>query len=126
MEKKKILVVDDERDALAAIKKRLEANNYSVVASSDAKEVFQIAAKEMPDLILLDIIMPDMNGYEICQLLKQSSQTENIPIILLTGDRLEPRSITDRCLELGANSFILKPIDIKVLFAEINKVLKEE
>ena len=126
MDKKKILVVDDELDALDAIKKRLQARNYLVVTISDAKKVSQVAQKEIPDLILLDIIMPDMNGYEICELLKQNSQTRNIPIILLTGERLEPKSITDRCLKLGANSFILKPIDIEVLFTEIEKVLNEK
>ncbi len=126
MEKKKILVVDDEVDALEAIKKRLEMNNYSVVTVSDAKKVFKICEKEMPDLILLDILMPDMNGYEICELLKESSVTRNIPIILLTGERLEPKSITDRCLKLGANSFILKPIDIKILFTEMEKLLEEK
>ncbi|MEW6008787.1 MAG: response regulator [Candidatus Omnitrophota bacterium] len=125
MKKNKILVVDDEVDALEAIKKRLQMQNYSTVTVSEAKKVLPVCKKEMPDLILLDILMPDMNGYEVCELLKENTVTRNIPIILLTGERLEPRSITERCLKLGANSFILKPIDIKVLFEEIKKLLKE-
>ncbi|MBU2540871.1 MAG: response regulator [Candidatus Omnitrophica bacterium] len=126
MEKKKILVVDDELDCLEAIKQRLEAKNYLVVVTSKAKEVFPTAEREAPDLILLDIVMPDMNGYEICELLKQGNKTRDIPIILLTGESLEPRSITKRCLKLGADSFILKPIDIEILFSKIKELLKEE
>jgi two-component system phosphate regulon response regulator PhoB len=123
---KKILVVDDEMDALEAIKHRLEARNYSVLTCYNAKEVLGICEREMPDAILLDIAMPEMNGYEICELLKKGSKTKNIPIILVTGERLEPKSITDRCLQLGANSFILKPMDIEDLFAKIKEVLKEK
>lgn len=126
MEKKKILVVDDERDSLEAIKRRLEANNYLVVAISDAKAVYDTAENETPDLILLDIIMPNMNGYEVCERLKQGEKTGKIPIILMTGERLEPKSILDRCLNLGIESFLLKPLKLEDLLNKIKETLGEK
>ncbi len=124
MEKKKILVADDELDSLGAIQRSLEANNYSVVVTSNAKEVLPIAQKEIPDVILLDIVMPDMNGYQICELLKQQESTKGIPIILLTGERLEPKSIVERCLKLGVESSLLKPTTVKELLGKISEVLQ--
>lgn len=123
---KKILVVDDERDSLQAITQRLEAMGYSVVGTSDARAVFEIADKEAPDLIILDIIMPDMNGYEVCERLKSDEKTSGIPIILLTGERLEPKSILDRCLNLGVESFLLKPLKLEDLISKIKETLGEK
>lgn len=125
MDKKKILVIDDEPDFLEIIKVRLEANDYSVVAISDAKEVLQTAEKELPDIILLDIVMPNMDGYLVCEQLKQGEITRNIPIILLTGKDLEPRGINERCTELGAEDFLIKPVDTQELLGKIEKVLKK-
>ena len=119
-------MADDELDALKVIKNALVANNYSVVTTSKAKEVLSIAQKEIPDAILLDIVMPDMDGYQICELLKQDEKTKDIPIILLTGERLEPSSIVDRCLKLGAESFLLKPTTIKELLSKMNETLREK
>lgn len=124
--KNKILVVDDERDSLEAIKKRLEANDYSVVGISDAKMVFETAEKETPDLIIMDIIMPNMNGYEVCERLKSGEKTGGIPIILLTGERLEPKSILDRCLNLGVESFLLKPLKLEDLLNKIKETLGQK
>ena len=118
MEKKKILVIDDELDFLESIKKALEANNYLAVVTSNAKEVSPKAEEQMPDLIILDIVMPDMNGYQICELLRQGKKTKKIPIVLLTGQNLEPRGITERCLKLGIDSYLFKPISIKDLLAK--------
>lgn len=126
MAKKKILVVDDEPEFLDMIKMRLEASSYSAVIVSDPKEVFRTAEKETPDVILLDIAMSGMDGYQVCERLKEGKETKSIPIILLTGKELEPRGITERCLKLGANGFLLKPVDKEKLFAKIDEVLKEK
>ena len=123
---KKILLVDDNPDFVELMKVRLEANNYSVVAVSDAKEALQTVKKEIPDMILLDIVMPGMDGYQICERLKQEEKTRNIPIILLTGKELEPGSINERCLKLGVEGFLPKPIDAKELITKIEEVLKEK
>lgn len=125
MDKKKILFVDDNPDFVKVIKTRLEANNYSVITISDAKEVFLMAEKEMPDIIIMDIVMPDMDGYQICKLLKQGKKTKNIPIILLTGKELEPQSIQERCSKLGIEGYLFKPIEAKELIAKIEEVTKD-
>lgn len=122
--KKRILVVDDEPDFVEMIKMRLEANNYSVVVVSCAKEIFQTAQSEIPDLILLDIVMPHMDGYQVCERLKEGEKTANIPIIFLTGKELEPKGITERCLKWGVRDFLLKPIDTKELLGKITKYLE--
>ncbi len=120
---KKILLLDDNPEFVEVIKIRLEANNYSVSATSDSQDFFQISEKEKPDLIILDIIMPGVDGYQICEQLRKEKSTANIPIILLTGKELEPSGINDRCLKLGIEGFLLKPIDAKDLLAKIDEVL---
>ena len=122
---KKVMVVDDSPDFLKVIQTRLEANNYSVVVVSNAKEVIQTAEREIPDIILLDIVMPDMDGYEICESLKRAEKTKNIPIIILTGKGLVPKGISERCLNLGLECFFLKPVDTKDLLAKIEEILKD-
>lgn len=122
---KKILVIDDEPNFLEVTKVRLEANNYSVVTISDAKEVLQTVEKEVPDIILLDIVMPNMDGYLVCEQLKQGEITRNIPIILLSGKDLEPRGINERCIELGVEDFLIKPVDTQELLGKIEEVLKK-
>lgn len=120
---KKIMLLDDNPDAIEVTKMRLEKNNYSVIGFSDAKDFFEAVEKEMPDLVILDIVMRDMNGYQVCERLKQKKETENISIILLTGKELEPKGIAERCLDLGANAFLLKPVDSDVLLGKIKEII---
>jgi len=119
---KKILLIDDNQDFVELLKQRLEGNNYSVVASSNPKQIIKLAEKEEPDLIILDIVMPEMNGYQVCESLKQGAATIKIPIILITGQDLTPDSIVDRCLKLGVEAFFLKPVDSKALLAKIEEL----
>lgn len=121
---KKILVVDDEAQLVDMVKIRLEANNYLVLTAYDGQEAIEKARKDKPDLILLDIVMPDMNGYQICSHLKQNKNTVNIPILLLTGKELEPKGISERCINLGVEGSLLKPVDSKELLDKIREVLK--
>jgi putative two-component system response regulator len=79
---------------------------------------------DKPDAILLDILMPQMDGYQVCERLKQGEKTADIPIILLTNKDLEPRGIDDRCLKLGIDAFLPKLADAKELLAKIEEVLK--
>lgn len=123
MGRKKILLVDDNKDLIKLFKAALEKNDYSVITLSDANKVRQAAEKEEPDLILLDIIMPGMSGYEVCEEIKTGSKTGNIPIILLTGKELEPSGIAERCMGLGAEGFFIKPFDINKLLSKIEEIL---
>ena len=121
---KKILAVDDEIEVLEIIKRKLEEKGYIAFTASSAKECLEIAKKEIPDLILLDIVMPDMNGYQVCAALKDNPKTKNINILFTTGQDLEPKSIIKRCEELGAFDFLLKPFTMEDLLKKVAEILK--
>lgn len=124
MEKKKILITDDETEILTILKRKLIENGYEASIAFTAQDCLELAKRELPDLILLDIVLPDMNGYEIAQRLKDDSETKNIKILFTTGQDLEPRAIMDRCKELGAFDFLQKPFTLVDLLKKIEEVLK--
>lgn len=103
----KILVVDDESNIRNILDFSLDAEGLEVIAASDGEEAYQLALRESPDLILLDVMMPQSDGIETCRRLKQDPRTKAIPVILLTarsakGDR-------ERGLAAGADDYIIKP-----------------
>ncbi len=127
MEKRKmkpdILVVDDESDIVDILKYNLEKENeYTVHAAYNGTEALAIAKKEKPDLILLDIMMPGMNGFEICKNLKSEPETKRIPVIFLTAKENEIDEIVG--LEIGADDYIQKPISPRVVLARIKSVFR--
>lgn len=123
MVKKKILITDDETDILAMLKKKLSESGYEASIAFTAEDCLELAKRELPDMILLDIVLPDMNGYEVAQKLKDNPETENIKILFTTGQDLEPRSIMDRCAELGAFDYLQKPFTLEELLKKIEDVL---
>lgn len=125
MNKKKIFLIDDEPNFVEMIKTRLEANNYEVITAFNGKEVMGKIANDKPDVILLDILMPEMDGYQVCERLKQGEKTADIPIILLTNKDLEPKGIAEKCLKLGIDAFLSKLVDAKELLVTIEGVLKK-
>jgi DNA-binding response OmpR family regulator len=116
----KILVVDDERSTVDALKISLESDNYIVVEAYTGDGAVRKARSEIPDLILLDVMLPDRTGYEICNGLRKDPLTRTIPIIMVTG-----MGETDRILglELGAIDYITKPFDLNILRKKIRSVL---
>lgn len=114
-----ILVVDDEINIRQILETRLSIRGYKVILASNGKEALEIFQKEKPDLIILDIMLPKLDGYEVCTKIRQESE---IPIIMLTalGD------ISDRVmgLELGADDYVMKPFSPKELEARIRSVLR--
>ncbi len=121
MEKKKILIIDDEQDLVDFVKLRLEANNYLVVAASDGKEGLSVCARENPDLVLLDILIPKIDGFKVCQALKKAPSTAGIPIIMLTAkDRTEDVKLAK---EAGVDGYIIKPFDSATLLLSIKDQL---
>ena len=116
--KNKILVVDDEPDVRQFLKKRLERNNYLVITAKNGAECLALAKIEEPALILLDIVMPSMDGYEVIARLRKSSRTKNIPIIMHSV-RKETSSIV-KCLEMGTVDYVTKPVS----FEELLKIIK--
>ncbi len=123
--KNKILIVDDEIEAMDILEKKLGANGFDVSSTSSAKECLELSQKENPDLIILDIVMPDMNGYEVAQGLINNPATSNIKILFTTGQDLEPMSIIKHCQELKAYDFLLKPFSFEDLLKKIGEVLNK-
>jgi len=118
----KIIVVDDELDILEFVQVSLEADGFEVIIASSGKEALAKIKRELPDLILLDLMMPQMDGYEVMNLLKADKETRNIPIIMLTA--LAQVDDKVKGLSTGADDYITKPFDLKELTARVNAVLK--
>jgi len=115
-----ILAVDDTPENLDTVKSIL-VPDYIVKAAINGMVALKIAGRKPPDLILLDIMMPGMDGYEVCRQLKSDSGTAHIPVIFLSGD--QDSSSKAKGLELGAADFVTKPIDPVILKASIGKHL---
>jgi two-component system, OmpR family, alkaline phosphatase synthesis response regulator PhoP len=127
MEKKnmkpEILVVDDESDIVDILKYNLEKDKeFSVIAAYNGNDALAIAKKEKPDLILLDIMMPGMNGCDVCKTLKSEPDTKRIPVIFLTAKENEIDEIVG--LEIGADDYIQKPISPRIVLARIKSVFR--
>ena len=123
----KILVIDDDKGTVEVIKNILVGQNYQVVIAYDGKEGLEAVAEEKPDLIVLDVMMPVMNGHETCARLKDNKDTANIPIILLTAvaDRVTTSTYTHRdMLESEAEDYMPKPVEPAELLELIKSWLK--
>lgn len=119
MVKKRILVVDDELNIVKFLRSNLEARDYEVLAAMDGAEAINIFEKESPDLVILDIMMPKVDGFEVCRRLREWTQT---PIIMLSARADEGDKV--KCLDLGADDYITKPFGAAELIARVNAVLR--
>lgn len=122
---RKILAIDDQVDNLITIKAVIKSRiqNCDVITALSGKDGIEIAIKEQPDTILLDIIMPDMDGFETCKRLKQNELTKHIPIIMVTAIKTDSDSRV-KGLNIGADAFLSKPIDAIELSAQVNVLLR--
>jgi CheY-like chemotaxis protein len=120
---KKILVVDDEKEIRELTKERLIQNKYAVLTASSGNEAIIIAKNHQPDLILLDIAMPEMDGYQACEELKQDKKTKDIPVLFLTGKDLDPKGLTERCNELSAHGHISKMSSLREMIEKIQEII---
>ena len=123
MDKKRVLIVDDEPDIVEAIKFNLELENIECIEAYDGEEAFSKAKKENPDLIILDIMLPKMNGYKIARLLRFDESYKSIPIIMLTA-RTQEKDI-ELGEETGANEYVTKPFDMNMLMDLVKKYLSK-
>ena len=122
--RQKILIVDDEMDALLALKVALEAEGYNVAEAKDGHEAIDKVYSETPDVILLDLMIPGIDGFEVCRQLKSDDMYRHIPIIMLTArgeidDKVEG-------IELGADDYVTKPFNLKELKARVKMVLRRQ
>ncbi len=120
--RQKILIVDDEIDTLLPLKRSLEAMDYIVVEACNGPEAIKRAHTERPELVILDVMMPGMDGIEVCKVLKKDARTENIPVIMLTA-RDEVKDKVES-LETGADDYVTKPFNLNELKARIRSVLR--
>jgi DNA-binding response OmpR family regulator len=123
MEKKKILVVDDEVDLIKTIQFSLELEGYKVLVSYNGEDALAQARKENPDLILLDIMLPKLDGYKVCRLLKFDEQYKHIPILMMTAKTQEKDKLMGK--ETGADEYITKPFDMEELMEKIKAYLSK-
>ncbi len=119
---KKILVIDDEPELIKAITIRLKVSGYEVISAVDGQEGIDKAQGLKIDLILLDIIMPKMNGYEVCKTLKADPKTKDIPIIIFTASG--QKDLEEKCMLTGADAVIKKPFEAPKLLELVNQLLQ--
>ncbi len=118
---KKALVVEDHPDMLYVLTMQMERLGFAVVSASNGKEGVEIAIKEKPNLILMDIMMPVMDGREATRRIRSNKETENIPILATTA--ITKKSQLRECIEAGCNDYIVKPFALKKLASQIEKLL---
>jgi len=124
MDKKRILIVDDEPDLVEFVKIRLEANNYETITAVDGEEAIAAVKKEKPDLIVLDILLPKMNGYEVCTRLKNDPECASIPVLMLTAKAQENDILLAK--KSGADAYISKPFEASLLLFHIKELLEKK
>ena len=123
MPKKRILLVEDEADMVYALTLQLEAINCEVLSAADGQTGLDMARKEKPDLIILDLMLPKMDGYKICRMLKFDEKYKKIPIIMFTARAQDKDKKLGQ--EVGADAYITKPFDSKDLLDKISALLKK-
>jgi len=124
MAKESVLIIEDDKNITELVKYNLEQEGYRVQSSARGDSGLEIARKNHPDLMILDLMLPGLDGLEICRILKQNSKTAAIPIIMLTAKSEEADKIVG--LELGADDYITKPFSPRELLARIKAVLRRK
>jgi two-component system phosphate regulon response regulator PhoB len=120
--KQKILVVDDEPDAVELIEFNLKGAGYDVITAADGAEALKKARTTGPSLILLDLMLPEVDGLEVCKILRRDAATANIPVIMVTAKAAEIDRVLG--LELGADDYVTKPFSPRELLLRIKSVLR--
>lgn len=120
---KRILIVDDEEDILNVLKFRLEANNYEVLTASDGQEGLNKARTERPDLLILDLMLPKLDGYKVCRMLKFDESYKAIPIIMFTAKAQQKDEELGK--EMGADAYIAKPFEPEILLEKMKELLNK-
>ncbi|HPQ39380.1 MAG TPA: response regulator transcription factor [bacterium] len=124
MAKHRILVVDDEMDILELLKYNLEKEGYHVYTAATGEVAVDLATEKMPDLVVLDLMLPGIDGMEVCRILNRDPRTMDIPIIMLTARTEDVDIVTG--LELGAQDYVTKPFSPKVLIARIRAIFRRD
>ena len=118
---KKILIVDDEKDIVETLSFMLKTKGFECICTYDGEEGLSLAKNSNPDLVILDVMMPKINGYKICRLLKFDNKYKKIPIIMITARSQDEDKIIGE--ETGADEYITKPFEFSDVLEKINKYL---
>ena len=122
MSKGEILIVEDDRDIVEMVEYNLKEEGYRTIAAFDGKKGIEQAKREKPDLIILDLMLPAIDGFEVCKILRQQESTSHIPIIILSAKSRETDKVVG--LELGADDYVTKPFSPRELIARVKAVLR--
>ena len=122
MAKGKILIVEDDRDIVEMVEYNLRKEGYTTVSALNGEDGVKLAGSEQPDLIILDIMLPVLDGFEVCRALKNEDKTSQIPIIILSAKSQETDKVVG--LELGADDYVTKPFSPRELIARIRAILR--
>ena len=117
----KILVVEDDPDARKVLSLILKLDGFGAEVASSGPEAIQMLSEALPDLVLLDVMMPDMDGYEVCAWIRANPSTAHLPVVMLSG-KADPESVA-RGLEVGANEYLAKPIRPSSLTKQLHAVI---
>lgn len=118
---KKILFIEDETDQVMVIQARLEANGYDVVSAADGEEGLKKVYEEKPDLILLDLVIPKLDGFEVCKKIKADPQVSNIPVMIITAVGM--KDLDRLCHEMHADDFVKKPYEATDFMQKVKKLI---
>lgn len=124
MKSQKILIIDDELDLIETIRFPLELEGYQVLVAHNGEDGLNLARKENPDLILLDLMLPKLDGYKVCRFLKFDERYKHIPILMLTARSQEKDRLLGK--ETGADEYITKPFDLEDLIHKVQKYISKE
>lgn len=122
MAKRKILIVEDDRDIVEMVEYNLREEGYATVSALNGEDGVNLARREQPDLIILDIMLPIIDGFEVCRTLKSDDKTSHIPIIILSAKSQETDKVVG--LELGADDYVTKPFSPRELIARIRAIMR--
>ena len=122
MAKEKILIVEDDKDIRELIRYNLEREGYSTLLAENGERALTLVKNELPRLVILDLMLPDVDGLDVCKIIRHGDQTKHIPIIILTAKSEDSDVIVG--LQLGADDYVTKPFSPKVLIARVKTILR--
>ncbi len=119
---KTVLIVEDEENIRTLLAMRLKVSHFQVLTAGDGDQGLAVIRDKKPDLVILDLMLPKITGYELCRMLKFDENLKSIPIIILSA--LEMKVDRDRALEAGADAYFIKPLNLGLLVTKINQLLQ--
>ncbi len=122
MRRNTVLIIDDEKDLIELVKYNLEKDGFDVIEATDGRSGFDIARQHLPDLVVLDLMMPGMDGLEVCRRLRADARTQRLPVIMLTAKAAEADRVVG--LEMGADDYVVKPFSPRELVARVKANLR--